>query len=77
LISKAEYDRIVDLLKTFKLLRRHDIPDNQITQLVLRDKKKAGNDIYFIFMEGIGKAVVEKIPLGEVVEFYRQNKSGN
>jgi len=77
LISKTEYDRIVSLLKSFKLLRRHDIPDNQITQLVLRDKKKAGNDIYFVFMEGIGKAVVEKIPLEEVIEFYKQNKSGN
>lgn len=77
LISKAEYDRIVSLLKTFKLLRRHDIPDNQITQLVLRDKKKAGNDLYFVFISGIGKAVVEKIPLEDVVEFYKLNKSAN
>jgi 3-dehydroquinate synthase len=77
LISKAEYNRIVSLLKTFKLLRRHDIPDNQVMQLVLRDKKKAGNDIYFVFIEGIGKAVVEKITLKEVVEFYNRNKSGS
>ncbi len=77
LISKAEYDRIVSLLKAFKLLRRHDIPDNQITQLVLRDKKKAGNDIYFVFTSGIGNAVVEKIPLEDVVEFYKLNKSAN
>ncbi len=77
LISKAEYERIVSLLKTFKLLRRHDIPDNQITQLVLRDKKKAGNEIYFVYTGGIGKAVVEKIPLEEVIEFYKQNKSVN
>jgi len=77
LISRAEYDRIVSLLKAFKLLRRHDIPDNQITQLVLRDKKKAGNDIYFVFTSGIGRAVVEKIPLENVVEFYKLNKSAN
>lgn len=77
LISMAEYDRIINLLKTFKLLRRHDIPDTQITQLVLRDKKKTGNEIYFVFLEGIGKAIVEKIPLEEVIEFYKRNKSGN
>ena len=77
LISRTEYDRIVDLLKSFKLLRRHDIPDSQITQLVLHDKKKAGNDMYFVFTEGIGKAYIEKISVADVVEFYKLNKSGN
>jgi len=77
LISSSEYDRILLLLKSFKLLRRHDLPDDQITNLIMRDKKKSGNDVYFVFIEGIGKAAVEKIPVAEVVNFYRQNKSGN
>jgi 3-dehydroquinate synthase len=76
-ISEAEYNRVIALLKLFKLLRRHDIPDDQISQLILRDKKKSGNEIYFVFMEGIGKAIVEKIPVSEAVDFYRQNKPGN
>jgi 3-dehydroquinate synthase len=76
-ISDAEYNRIASLLKSFKFLRRHDIPDDQIGQLILRDKKKSGNDIYFVFIEAIGKAVVEKIPVNEAVDFYRQNKPGN
>ncbi len=75
ILSRAEYERILNLLKTFKLLRRHDLPDAQIKQLILRDKKKSGNDIYFVFTEGIGKAVVEKIPVDEVVDFYIKNKS--
>ncbi|MDP4221953.1 MAG: 3-dehydroquinate synthase family protein [Bacteroidota bacterium] len=74
-LSKPEYDRIIGLLKTFKLLRRHDLPDTQLKQLILRDKKRSGNDIYFVFAQGIGKAVVEKIAVDEVVDFYRKNKS--
>lgn len=77
LISSAEYNRIIALLKSFRLLRRHDIPDDQISQMIMRDKKKTGSDIYFVFLEGIGKAVVDKIPVMEVVDFYRKNKPGN
>lgn len=77
MISSVEYERIIALLKSFKLLRRHDIPDDQITQLIMSDKKKSGGDIYFVFTEGIGKAVVEKIPVKVAVDFYRQNKPGN
>jgi 3-dehydroquinate synthase len=76
-ISDSEYKRITALLKSFRLLRRHDIPDDQISQLIMRDKKKSGNEIHFVFISGIGKAIVEKIPIGEAVDFYRQNKPGN
>lgn len=76
-ISEEEYERVIALLKLFRLLRRHDIPDDQMNQLIMRDKKKSGNDIYFVFMEGIGKAVVEKISVSEATDFYRRNKPGN
>jgi 3-dehydroquinate synthase len=71
-ISKEVCDRIINLLKTFKLLRHYEIPDNQIAQLIMHDKKKAGNDLWFVFIEGIGKAVTEKIPVSEVVDFYKK-----
>jgi 3-dehydroquinate synthetase len=48
-----------------------------MSQLIMRDKKKSGNEIYFVFIEGIGKAVVDKIPVRMAVDFYRQNKPGN
>jgi 3-dehydroquinate synthase len=76
-ISEEEYKRVTVLLRSFRLLRRHDIPDDQISQLIMRDKKKSGNEIYFVFMAGIGKAVIEKIPVSEAIDFYRQNKPGN
>ncbi len=77
LITPDECTRIITLLKSFRLLRRHDIPEDQMKQLIMRDKKKAGNDIYFVFLDGIGKAVVDKIPVSEAVDFYRENKPGN
>lgn len=74
-ISKAECERINGMLKGFKLLRRNDIPDNQISQLIRHDKKKVGDEMYFVFTAGIGKALVEKIPVSELVDFYAKNKS--
>ncbi len=75
LISVAECERIINLLTSFNLLRAYYMPDDQIARLILHDKKKAGSDIYFVLTEGIGKAVVEKIPVREVVDFYRNIKS--
>lgn len=76
-ISSSDYERIINMLKSFKLLRRHDLPDDQINQLIMKDKKKVGNDVHFVFIEEIGKAFVEKIQISELVDFYRQHKPGN
>ena len=76
LISEREASRIRDLLNQFNLLREYNIPDYQIEQLILHDKKKTGTDLHFIFVNGIGKAVVEKIPVAEVLSFYKYYKSG-
>ncbi|MDX9725149.1 MAG: 3-dehydroquinate synthase [Bacteroidales bacterium] len=76
-LEKDEYGRILSVLRFFKLLRKHDIPDDQLEMLLLRDKKKSGDDIYFVFLQGIGKAVAEKVPVREVIDFYVQYKSGN
>jgi 3-dehydroquinate synthase len=77
LITSQEYDRIIALMKSFRLLRRHDIPDDQISHHLMRDKKKAGNDLYFVFLDGIGNAIADKIKVSEAVDFYRQHKPGN
>jgi 3-dehydroquinate synthase len=72
LISMEEKTRITDLLKKFGLLEVHNIPDDLIEQLILHDKKKSGSDINFVFTGGIGKAVVEKVAIGEVIGFYKR-----
>jgi len=72
LISGVEKDRIVNLLRRFGLIEEHNIPDDQIGQLLLRDKKKTGSDINFVFTEGIGKAIVRKVSVDEVIDFYKR-----
>lgn len=74
-IEKSDYERIHDILITFTLLRRYSIPDDQIGLLIRHDKKKAGDDMYFVFISGIGKAFVEKITVSQVIDFYIKNKS--
>jgi 3-dehydroquinate synthetase len=41
-------------------------------ELVLHDKKKTGTEIHFVFTQGIGKAIVEKIPVDDVLGFYNK-----
>lgn len=77
LINKEEKERITGILKRFGLLEDYNIPDNQIDRFILHDKKKSGSEIHFIFTEGIGKAVAEKIPLSEVTDFYKLYKKTN
>lgn len=71
-ISPEEKKRITDLLKKFKLIDKVDLTDDQVEKLVLHDKKKKGTEIHFVFTEGIGKAKVEKVPVGEVLGFYKK-----
>jgi 3-dehydroquinate synthase len=72
MISIGEKDRILALLTRFGLLRSYDIDPDEIGQLVMHDKKKSGNAIHFVFADGIGKAVSEKIPVTEVIGFYNR-----
>lgn len=77
MISMDERERIIALLKIFGLIEENNIPGDQIDRFILHDKKKTGTDIYFIFIEGIGKAVAEKIPVSEVIDFYIRYKLTN
>jgi 3-dehydroquinate synthase len=71
-ISQEEKSRITNLLKRFKLIEEHDIEYDQMTKLIFHDKKKSGTDIHFVFTDGIGKAIVKKVPVTEVIDFYKR-----
>lgn len=64
--------RIIDLLNRFGLIKAFDIPWEQTERLVIHDKKKTGNSIYFVFTRAIGDAIAEKIPVTEVIDFYKR-----
>lgn len=76
-ISIGEKERIVKLLNDFSLIGKLDIPTDQMKNLVIHDKKKSGTGIHFVFTNGIGKALVEKVPLDEVLEFYKNFRDKN
>jgi 3-dehydroquinate synthase len=64
--------RIINLLNAYDLLGDYNIPSDQIEKLVMHDKKKTGSGINFVFTAGIGKAVVEKVPVEEIIDFYKR-----
>lgn len=71
-ITRDERDRIIILLKRFQLIGKLELTDDQMENLVLHDKKKTGQHIYFVFTRGIGKAIAEKVPVGDVLGFYKR-----
>jgi 3-dehydroquinate synthetase len=70
-INLKEKDRIINLLKRFNLIDKLDLKDDEMKKLVLHDKKKTGTDLHFVFTHGLGKAIVEKVPVDEVLAFYK------
>jgi 3-dehydroquinate synthase len=77
LISMDDKDRIISLLRRFKLLEKHNIPDDQMYKLISHDKKKTGNDINFVFIEGIGNAIIKKVSVSELIDFYKKFRDKN
>jgi 3-dehydroquinate synthase len=72
LISIEDRDRITCMLRGFRLNEWVDLTDSQMETLITHDKKKSGNDINFVFIKGIGKAVIEKVSVIELLNFYRR-----
>lgn len=71
-IGGEDRERITAMLGRFGLLDSHNIPDDQLNHFINRDKKKSGNEIHFVFTEGIGKALVRRVTVDEVIDFYKR-----
>ena len=71
-ITKKDHDRIINLLGKYNLISDYRIPDEKMKELLTHDKKKSGSDIFFVFIKGIGKPLVMKVPVKGIVNFYRQ-----
>ena len=77
LINPEEKIRIITMLEKFKLVDKLDISSSQIETLILHDKKKSGDEIHFVFTRGIGKALIEKVPVTDVLDFYKRFRAKN
>ena len=69
LINQEDVLRIRSLLADLNLPTSLDYNTNEIISAVGKDKKKLGRDLFYVFLEQIGKARVEKISFDEMNQF--------
>ena len=69
LISEKEISRIISLLQDLNLPTTFDYSPKAIISAAGKDKKKQGKDLFYVFLEMIGRARVEKISFLELNEF--------
>ncbi|OGR33538.1 MAG: 3-dehydroquinate synthase [Desulfobacula sp. RIFOXYB2_FULL_45_6] len=69
MIPGKEVSRIISLLKDLNLPTTFDHDPEAIISAAGRDKKKQGKDLFYVFLEKIGKARVEKISYHELNKF--------
>lgn len=66
LLSSGEEQQIATLLKNLKLPTAVDIDRKKVMDALNKDKKREGEGIHFVLLDGIGKAVVEEISISEL-----------
>ena len=66
LLSKQDVERIETLLAMLELPITLDINRKKMIDAIKRDKKRQGDDIDFVLLDGIGNAVLEKISIKEL-----------
>jgi 3-dehydroquinate synthase len=66
LLSKQDVERIETLLAMLELPVTLDMNRKKMIDAIKRDKKRQGNDIDFVLLDGIGNAVLEKISIKEL-----------
>ncbi|SLM29112.1 3-dehydroquinate synthase [Desulfamplus magnetovallimortis] len=65
-LDESDCNRIKSLLDALKLPVSHKESPEKIMDAMFRDKKKQGNHISFVFLNGIGQSVVEKMSFEEL-----------
>ena len=68
-ISGTDVDRIITLLKALNLPVKTGLDADRIIGAAARDKKKAGHELFFVFLAALGRARVEKISYTEMNDF--------
>ncbi|MDA3898507.1 MAG: 3-dehydroquinate synthase [Desulfobacteraceae bacterium] len=66
LLAEKDVDRLRNLLTLFNLPVGIEADKTKMLDALARDKKREGDDIYFVLLSEIGRAVVEKITLAEL-----------
>jgi len=66
ILPAGDAQRIVRLLRGLKLPVKIDVNVEDLLKALKKDKKRKGDMIHFVLLKGIGKAVIEDIPIKEL-----------
>jgi 3-dehydroquinate synthase len=76
ILNPEERKRLFNLLTSFRLLGNYNIEYDQFREFISQDKKKSGEDMNFVMLEKTGKAVVKKINVTKLLDYYKLSISG-
>lgn len=71
-LPSEEGDRIQRLLHRLKLPTKFPLDWERVLDALRKDKKREGDHIHFVFLQGIGNAVVEKIAFSNLETLLRE-----
>ncbi len=71
-LQAQDAERIERLLKKLKLPTRAQFDREKVFDALRKDKKRSGNSINFVLLQGIGNAVVEEISMEELEAVARE-----
>ena len=66
LLSQAEETRIVDLLSKLNLPVETDVDKSLLMDAMRKDKKRKGDHIDFVLLQGLGNAIIRPITISEL-----------
>ncbi|RPJ74964.1 MAG: 3-dehydroquinate synthase [Desulfobacteraceae bacterium] len=64
-LSPGDYDRIIRLLERLRLPTAARADLNRVQEAVGKDKKRAGDALHFVQLEGIGQAAVAQVSIDQ------------
>ena len=70
LLTPEEKQRIVALIKNMGLPVEMKTDKEKVLDAMKRDKKREGDSIHFVLLDGIGKAVIENITIKELEDYF-------
>jgi 3-dehydroquinate synthase len=70
ILSHDDKERIIRLIKNMGLPFELNADKERVLDAMKRDKKREGDSIHFVLLNGIGKAVIENISIKELEEYF-------
>lgn len=71
--TPAEKERLKRLLEKYQLPTSLQVDKDKVWGLLKMDKKRANNEMNFILLDTIGRAVIKRVPLTQLEELVQQN----